>query len=95
MINLQWTPKDSGAYLKINGYCDAILRHLAVELGVAVPAYNGDDDPLFNISTPAQNMYVFRQECKFFHIIVCHIVLNMPMYFLLLLTAWMGKAQGG
>ncbi|KAK2869546.1 hypothetical protein Q7C36_001417 [Tachysurus vachellii] len=52
IVNLQWTPKDDLATLKIHGKCDDVMRLLMEELGVGIPTYNRSDDPIFSLSTP-------------------------------------------
>lgn len=37
--SLQWTPKDSQAYLKINGRCDDVVQRLCCELCLEIPEY--------------------------------------------------------
>ena len=34
IANLQWTPKDSAATLKINGRCDEIMKRVMVRINV-------------------------------------------------------------
>ncbi|KTF91752.1 hypothetical protein cypCar_00031706, partial [Cyprinus carpio] len=43
IVNLQWTPKDNLATLKIHGKCDAVMGLLMEELGLGVPLYNRQD----------------------------------------------------
>ncbi|XP_076879601.1 NAD-dependent protein deacetylase sirtuin-7 [Brachyhypopomus gauderio] len=52
IVNLQWTPKDDLATLKIHGKCDDVMRLLMEELGVEIPTYNRMDDPIFSLATP-------------------------------------------
>ncbi|XP_062868847.1 NAD-dependent protein deacetylase sirtuin-7 [Trichomycterus rosablanca] len=52
IVNLQWTPKDDLAALKINGKCDDVMRLLMDELGIEIPAFNRSEDPIFNLATP-------------------------------------------
>ncbi|KAF4082873.1 hypothetical protein AMELA_G00133450 [Ameiurus melas] len=52
IVNLQWTPKDDLATLKIHGKCDDVMRHLMEELGVEIPTYNRSEDPIFSLATP-------------------------------------------
>lgn len=51
VVNIQWTPKDSQAHLKINSYCDDVFRRLVSHLGVDVQPYAVHADPLFAICT--------------------------------------------
>lgn len=46
IINLQWTPKDRVADLKIHGTCDAVLDALVDELRVAPASYRARADPI-------------------------------------------------
>ncbi|KTG07093.1 hypothetical protein cypCar_00005796 [Cyprinus carpio] len=43
IVNLQWTPKDNLATLKIHGKCDAVMGLLMEELGLEIPVYNRQD----------------------------------------------------
>ncbi|KAB5558889.1 hypothetical protein PHYPO_G00022430 [Pangasianodon hypophthalmus] len=52
IVNLQWTPKDDLATLKIHGKCDDVMRLLMEELGVEIPTYNRSEDPIFSLATP-------------------------------------------
>lgn len=54
IINLQWTPKDSQATLKINGRCDQIMEKLVDALGLAdqIPPYSRSKDPIVTQSVP-------------------------------------------
>ncbi|KAI8435466.1 hypothetical protein MSG28_003769 [Choristoneura fumiferana] len=52
IVNLQWTPKDAAAELKINARCDAVLRQLARRLRLRVPRYRRAADPLLAHATP-------------------------------------------
>ncbi|XP_055245391.1 NAD-dependent protein deacetylase sirtuin-7 isoform X3 [Gorilla gorilla gorilla] len=40
IVNLQWTPKDDWAALKLHGKCDDVMRLLMAELGLEIPAYS-------------------------------------------------------
>uniref|UniRef100_A0A3Q3WMM2 protein acetyllysine N-acetyltransferase n=1 Tax=Mola mola TaxID=94237 RepID=A0A3Q3WMM2_MOLML len=51
IVNLQWTPKDDLAVLKIHGKCDEVMSLLMEELNLQVPVY---DDPIFSLATPLQ-----------------------------------------
>ena len=46
IINLQPTPKDGKADLRIHGRCNEVLRRLMLELGVALPEYAASDDAI-------------------------------------------------
>ncbi|KAF5892490.1 NAD-dependent protein deacetylase sirtuin-7 [Clarias magur] len=52
IVNLQWTPKDDSATLKIHGKCDDVMQLLMEELGVEIPSYNRSDDPIFSLAIP-------------------------------------------
>ncbi|XP_049716893.1 NAD-dependent protein deacetylase sirtuin-7 isoform X3 [Elephas maximus indicus] len=40
IVNLQWTPKDDWATLKLHGKCDDVMRLLMDELGLEIPHYS-------------------------------------------------------
>nr|CAD7597976.1 unnamed protein product [Timema genevievae] len=47
IINLQWTPKDEQATLKINGKCDEVMTQVMQYLHLNIPKYDRSDDPMF------------------------------------------------
>ena len=40
IVNLQWTPKDDSAVLKINGRCDDVMKLVMEQLGLDVDPYS-------------------------------------------------------
>ncbi|XP_008574514.1 PREDICTED: NAD-dependent protein deacetylase sirtuin-7 isoform X2 [Galeopterus variegatus] len=52
IVNLQWTPKDDWAALKLHGKCDDVMQLLMDELGLEIPIYNRWQDPIFSLATP-------------------------------------------
>ncbi|XP_042525975.1 NAD-dependent protein deacetylase sirtuin-7 isoform X1 [Dipodomys spectabilis] len=52
IVNLQWTPKDDWAALKLHGKCDDVMQLLMGELGLEIPLYNRWQDPIFSLATP-------------------------------------------
>lgn len=47
VVNLQWTPKDDVAELKINGKCDTVMKLVMEYLGLETPLYERFNDPIF------------------------------------------------
>ncbi|XP_077380700.1 NAD-dependent protein deacetylase sirtuin-7 [Festucalex cinctus] len=54
IINLQWTPKDDLAVLKINAKCDDVMSLLMQELNLQIPVYDRAEDPIFSLAAPLQ-----------------------------------------
>ncbi|PRD27282.1 UNVERIFIED_CONTAM: NAD-dependent protein deacetylase sirtuin-7 [Trichonephila clavipes] len=52
IVNLQWTPKDPQATLKIHGKCDEVMKQVTSFLGLMVPKYEKQNDPIFKLATP-------------------------------------------
>ncbi|XP_039200488.1 NAD-dependent protein deacetylase sirtuin-7 [Crotalus tigris] len=54
IVNLQWTPKDDLAVLKLHGRCDDVMKLLMDELGLPIPSYDRIKDPIFSLAVPLQ-----------------------------------------
>uniref|UniRef100_A0A8C4N0A4 NAD-dependent protein deacetylase sirtuin-7 n=1 Tax=Eptatretus burgeri TaxID=7764 RepID=A0A8C4N0A4_EPTBU len=52
IVNLQWTPKDGAAVLKVSARCDDIMIMLMKQLGLEIPPYNRGQDQIFHLATP-------------------------------------------
>ncbi|KAM4673279.1 NAD-dependent protein deacetylase sirtuin-7 isoform 2-T2 [Amazona ochrocephala] len=52
IVNLQWTPKDDLAALKLHGRCDDVMRLVMAELGLDIPRYDRARDPIFALAEP-------------------------------------------
>lgn len=65
IVNLQWTPKDENAVLKINGRCDDVMRKVMAHLGIEIPAYNRIRDPIFQhaVRLTANELSTTSQPC--------------------------------
>lgn len=48
IVNLQWTPKDECANIKVNGRCDVVFKRIMNMLGIVVPKYDKAVDPIFH-----------------------------------------------
>lgn len=47
IVNLQWTPKDDCANIKIHGRCDIVMKTVMDFLGISVGKYDRMKDPIF------------------------------------------------
>lgn len=47
IVNLQWTPKDKTATLKINGKCDEVMKLVMNYMNISVLPYDRKKDPIF------------------------------------------------
>ena len=52
IINLQWTPKDSQATLKINGKCDLVMEQIMAGLDITPRTYDKSTDPIHCQNVP-------------------------------------------
>lgn len=51
IVNLQWTPKDFQATIKINGKCDDVMKLVMGYLNIKIPEYDRTMDPIFHHCT--------------------------------------------
>ncbi|XP_033107993.1 NAD-dependent protein deacetylase sirtuin-7-like [Anneissia japonica] len=51
IVNLQWTPKDYKAELKINAKCDDVMKIVMKKLSLEVQEYKRVNDPIFQVAT--------------------------------------------
>lgn len=51
IVNLQWTPKDDLAVLKIHGKCDDVMSLLMEALNIQIPVFDRAKDPIFSLAT--------------------------------------------
>ncbi|CAH0546026.1 unnamed protein product [Brassicogethes aeneus] len=56
IVNLQWTPKDDCANVKIHGKCDEVMKLVMQMLGVNVAAYDEAKDPIFAHATDLDDL---------------------------------------
>ncbi|KAJ9596521.1 hypothetical protein L9F63_012463, partial [Diploptera punctata] len=51
IVNLQWTPKDDQAILKISGKCDEVMKQVMSHMKLLIPTYVRSRDPIFSHAT--------------------------------------------
>lgn len=51
IVNLQWTPKDQFAELKINGKCDEVMAKVMEHLKLPIEKYSRETDTIFSVAT--------------------------------------------
>lgn len=56
IVNLQWTPKDEFANVKIHGKCDKVMEMVMDKLGLQVPPYDRLNDPIYVHATELHEM---------------------------------------
>ncbi|KAK3103072.1 hypothetical protein FSP39_016247 [Pinctada imbricata] len=71
IVNLQWTPKDDVAKLKINGRCDEVMAKVMKMLGLTIPMYQRVKDPLFTLCTPLRPVEIDSTSKKILSIASC------------------------
>lgn len=71
IVNLQWTPKDNAASLKINSRCDLVMEKLMDKLDLKVDAYEKERDGLKELHIPLKDAE--RQTCRRFHLFSANI----------------------
>ncbi|XP_072385289.1 NAD-dependent protein deacetylase sirtuin-7 [Diabrotica undecimpunctata] len=68
IINLQWTPKDEFANVKLNGKCDLIMRKVMNLLGIVVPKYEKLTDPIYAHATEMHHLELHTTTQPFLNI---------------------------